>query len=426
MGVLLVGSGAREHILAEMLKKSGAHVYSFGARNPGIEAFAQETCVGKLTDTAAILSFAVQKKIDFAVIGPEVPLAAGVVDVLASNGIPSVGPGKALAQIEASKSFTRQLLEKHDIDASPRFMVFTSLHGVKEFMQLLNGNYVVKADGLRSGKGVKVSGEHLKTIDEGAEYCAECLKEDGKVVVEEKLVGQEFSLMFFADGKNVVKMPAVQDHKRAHEDDTGPNTGGMGTYSDADHMLPFLSSKDITDAERLTRCVVDALSEIGEYKGILYGGFMATADGVKLIEYNARFGDPEVLNVLSLLKTDFVKVCQDIICGRLRDVSFERKATVCKYVVPQGYPDNPVQGKIVVPKGNYYYAAVEDSAEGMMMTGSRAVACVGVADSIADAEQQAEQLAQQVQGNVFHRRDIGTAALIQKRVEHMKRLRGEK
>ena len=153
---------------------------------------------------------------------------------------------------------------------------------------------------------------------------------------------------------------------------------------------------------------------------------MATANGVKLIEYNARFGDPEALNVLSLLKTDFVKVCEDIIRGRLRDVSFERKATVCKYVVPHGYPDNPVKGKITVPKGNYYYAAVENGEQGLMMTGSRAVACVGVADSIADAEQQAEQLAQQVQGNVFHRRDIGTAALIQKRVEHMKRLRGEK
>ena len=184
------------------------------------------------------------------------------------------------------------------------------------------------------GKGVRVSGEHLKNIDEGVAYANEIINIGGSFLIEEKLVGEEFSLMSFVDGKVCKHMPVVQDHKRAYEGDTGPNTGGMGTYSFGNHSLPFLSEKDINEAQKTNELVAKQLfEETGTpYVGILYGGFMLTRDGVKVIEYNARFGDPEAMNVLSILESDFLSVCISMIDGNLKsqDVSFERLATVCK------------------------------------------------------------------------------------------------
>ena len=264
-------------------------------------------------------------------------------------GIPCVGPTKELARIESSKSFARRLLAKYGIPGNPRFRIFSGLNGIESWLRELGG-FVVKPDGLTGGKGVKVSGEHLRSIADAVVYCKEVLDEGHpSVVVEEKLDGEEFSLQSFCDGTHVVDMPVVQDHKRAHEGDTGPNTGGMGSYSCANHSLPFLSREDLGRASAINKLVAKALlEESGEpYKGILYGGFMATRDGVRLIEYNARFGDPEALNVLSLLRTDFADVCEAIIQGTLHKmrIRFEKLATVCKYVVPEGYPERPIKGE---------------------------------------------------------------------------------
>ena len=167
------------------------------------------------------------------------------------------------------------------------------MNGVKEFISELSGEYVVKYDGLMGGKGVKVSGEHLMSIEDGVSYCSELIKIGGTFVIEEKLHGEEFSLMSFCDGSSVEHMPAVQDHKRAYEGDIGPNTGGMGSYTDSNHSLPFLNDNDLNQAREINENVSSALKNEYEtgYKGILYGGFMATSNGVKLIEYNARFGD---------------------------------------------------------------------------------------------------------------------------------------
>ncbi len=354
-------------------------------------------------------------------------------DALEAAGFACVAPLKSLARLESSKSFTRDLVAKYEIMGNPLFRVFTSIEGLVTYIRdVLHESYVVKADGLMGGKGVQVSGEHLKTIDEGVAFAEACIAKFGRVVIEEKLEGEEFSLMSFVDGETALSMPAVQDHKRAHEGDTGPNTGGMGTYSDADGSLPFFTSSDIEEAEAITRAVLKALGEETGlvYRGIMYGGFMATRNGVRLIEYNARFGDPEAMNVLPLLKTDFIEVCEAMLQGRLHDLNleFEPMATVVKYVVPEGYPEKSASGRIEVsplPEGvRLYYSSVNQGAEGLELSSSRAVALVGIAPSLAEAERLAEMGVGCVKGPVFHRRDIGTAALIQKRVEHMKQLRG--
>lgn len=433
--ILLVGNGAREHVIAETLKQSpqGCEIGVYAsAKNPGITALASEYKLGSLSDFDALLAFAKKFKPDFAFIGPDNPIADGAADRLLEIGVKSVAPSMLLAQLESSKSFTRDLLKKYDIPGNPDFRVFTEIDGVAEFIEELGGNYVVKADVLMGGKGVKVSGVHLESEAAGIAYAEECIDSDGRVIIEEKLEGEEFSLMSFVDGVNVVDMPTVQDHKRAYEGDTGPNTGGMGTYSDANHSLPFLKPGDLEEAHEITVRVAAALhEETGKYyTGIMYGGFMAVAGGVRLIEYNARFGDPEAMNVLPLLKTDFIEICEAIIERRLDqvDVEFEQKATVLKYVVPEGYPMNPRKGEKIeigeVPEGvKMYYGSVDEREDGLYLSSSRAIAFVGIGDSIEEAEALAQSAVDSVKGPVFYRRDIGTRPLVQKRVEHMATLR---
>ena len=366
--------------------------------------------------------------IDFAIIGPENPLASGIADSLWEINVGVVGPKKDLAQIETSKSFTRNLLVEYKIPGCPKFKTFENMDGVKEFLSLLGDNYVVKYDGLAGGKGVKVAGDHLHSHDEALIYCEELIKKGGHFLIERKLIGEEFSLMSFCDGENLSHMPAVQDHKRAYEGDTGPNTGGMGTYSDSDHKLPFLEDSHIKSAQKINEQTAIALKQkFGEgYKGILYGGFIATNAGVQLIEYNARFGDPEAMNVLSILETDFIDICKSIISGNLSnlDINFKNLATVCKYAVPDGYPDNPVKGNPIdisniKDKNLLFHASVELKDKKLIQMGSRAIAVVGHGESIWEAEQIAEKNISKVQGPLFHRKDIGTTELIQQKINHM-------
>ncbi len=434
--ILVIGNGAREHVICETLKRSKYEVELFvvgSAVNPGIKEMAKEYLIASVTDLEAIRAFAVDMKPDFAILGPEGPIAAGVADMLLQLEIHSASPLETVGRLESSKSFTRDLLKKFQIPGNPEFKVFFDKEGLEQFFDKLGENYVVKADGLMGGKGVKVSGDHLNGKEEGLAYARECLSDGDRVVVEEKLVGQEFSLMSFCDGVHVADMPVVQDHKRAYEGDTGPNTGGMGTYSDADHSLPFLTAAEVREASEMTKNVAKALfEETGVYfKGIMYGGFIATKNGVKLIEYNARFGDPEAMNVLPLLVSDFVDICEATINKTLdrMDIVFENKATVCKYVVPDGYPDNPVKGEKIevgeIPEGvNAYHASVDEREDGLYLSGSRAIAFVGIADTIEEAEKLAQSAVGAVKGPVFHRKDIGTAELVQKRIDHMKELRG--
>lgn len=434
--ILLVGNGAREHVLAETLKHSSQEcslaVFA-KATNPALKELATEYHVGSLSDFEALKTFVGHFDPDFAIIGPENPLADGIVDFLAGMNVPSVGPLQSLAQLECSKSFARDLLTKYEIPGNPQFKVFTSPEGLGEFMEELGGEYVVKADCLKGGKGVKLSGEHLENIEDGIAYATLCIEEDGRVVVEEKFVGEEFSLICFSDGETIVPCPIAQDHKRAYEGDTGPNTGGMGTISDANHLLPFISQSDYDQAMDINQKVVDALrEETGQgFKGFLYGGFIAVKNGVRLIEYNARFGDPEAMNMLGLLKTDFIDICEAIIAGTLNElnVEFERKATVLKYVVPEGYPENSVKNKQIglhpLPDGAKLYFSSVDEREGhLYILGSRAIAVIGYGADLAEAEAIAQKAAETISGPVFFRKDIGTADLIQKRIDHMVNLRG--
>lgn len=433
--ILLIGNGAREHVIAETLKKSRHEVEIFvvgKTKNPGLASLAKEYLLADTTDKDAIRDFALRMSPDFAILGPEAPIAAGIADTLLQLEIPSASPLQTVGRLESSKSFTRDLLEKYEIEGNPKFKVFTADIGLDEFFAELGEDFVVKADGLKGGKGVKVSGDHLNGVGEGLAYARECLAEGGMVVVEEKLIGQEFSLMSFCDGEHTAEMVTVQDHKRAYEGDKGPNTGGMGSYSCADGSLPFLGESDLKEAAEITRKVAKALfDETGVYfKGVMYGGFIATKNGVKLIEYNARFGDPEVMNVLPIMKTDFVDVCEAIVNKKLDQikVEFEAKSTVCKYLVPNGYPDKSVAGEKIeignIPEGvKAYYASVDLKDDGLYLSGSRAIAFVGIADTLEEAESLAQSAVGSVKGPVFYRKDIGTAELINKRVEMMKELR---
>ena len=443
MKILLIGNGAREHALGEAILRSPQKpelIVLADKINPGLQRLATVyEKVDSLADLDALKKLVEREKPEFAVIGPETPIAAGAADLLESLNIGCLAPRKNSARLESSKSFTRDLLQKHDIPGNPEFAVFVqnpeTAKAIRTFMESLDGQFVVKADGLKSGKGVKVVGDHLAGIEDGLHFALKCLEEDGRVVIEEKLIGEEFSAMFLTDGKTLAALPVAQDHKRAFEDDRGPNTGGMGSYSDENGSLPFLRPEDLAEARAITEKVLVVLnSETGEtFRGVMYGGFIATKNGVRLIEYNARFGDPEAMNVLPILKTDFVEVIRAVATGKLESLplEFEKKATVVKYAVPEGYPSNPIAGaeiKILgLPAGcQIFYAAVDVDSAGRILTGtSRALAFVGIADSLEAAERIAEAGIQKAEGRLFHRRDIGTPALVQKRITHLQNLRGE-
>ncbi len=434
--ILLIGSGAREHAIAKALKKSKAKIELFcmaSSLNPGIAKISSEIIVENFNNIDNVIKYARAKSISLAIIGPENPLEIGLADSLWNEKIKVVGPKKKLARIETSKSFARDLLKKYKIPGCPNYKTFDSMIGVDSFLTEIGNHFVIKFDGLAGGKGVKVSGEHLSNHAEAIDYCKQIVNASGLFVIEEKFIGEEFSLMSFCDGDTLQHMPAVQDHKRAYDGDTGPNTGGMGTYSDKNHSLPFLKKSDVEQAQNINVSVSEALKkEFGEgYKGILYGGFMATSDGVKVIEYNARFGDPEAMNVLSVLETDFFEICDAISRGRLNklDLKFQKKATVCKYAVPKGYPDNPIKGMPIyindnpTDSGAFFFASVDIKNDKLIELGSRTIASVGVGNTISEAEKIAEKKIKTVEGPLFHRKDIGTNKIIQKRIKHMNLLR---
>ncbi|MEM2124341.1 MAG: phosphoribosylamine--glycine ligase [Methanolinea sp.] len=427
MKILVVGSGGREHAIAMALSRNtDAEIYAAMAHeNPGIARLCRKFHVGKETDVRAVTQFSRENSIDYAIIGPEAPLEAGIVDALESAGIPCVGPTRAAARLETDKAFCREIMESHGIRGCPRYRVFRDPDDAVAFLRDYPGDLAIKPIGLTGGKGVKIVGEHLDR-EGAAEYIRSL---SGGVILEERLHGEEFTLQAFSDGKDVVPMPLVQDHKRAYEGDKGPNTGGMGSYSLPDHGLPFVSPADREEALGIMRSAIRAMEKIGTpYRGILYGQFMNTRNGPMVVEFNARFGDPEAMDGLSILETDLLAIVEGIVGGTLArlPVSFSRKATVCKYVVPEGYPESPLRGERIT-LGPYepaflYYANVTER-DGALYTGSsRTLAFVGVGETLADAERIAEAAASGVRGRVRHRRDIGTPALLERRIAHMREL----
>ena len=440
MRVLLIGGGGRENAVADAVKRSSDKPSLFAVmsrQNPGIAALCDDFLIGDEKDAQAIAAYATEKKIDIAFVGPEAPLSAGVSDALWAAGIPTVGPVKTNARIETDKAWARNFMKKHNIEGNPAYGVFTDADEACAYIEKL-GDVAVKPAGLTGGKGVKVMGDQLPDIEAAKEYAREVLKSDS-VVIEERFIGEEFTLQAFVDGKNLAFCPTAQDHKRAYEGDVGPNTGGMGSYTNAGALLPFLNPAEYRKAQEIMKQTVAAIAEETgvPYKGILYGQFILTAKGPKVIEYNARFGDPEAMNVLSLLETDLTKIMKAVVDGTLdmTDVRFSEAATVCKYAVPEGYPDAPVKDAEVILSDRLrsasglkiYYSSVYEKDGHVYTTGSRAIGVVGFGRTIDEAEKKAQMvLDTEIEGRLFFRRDIGTKALVQKRIDHMKELRGAK
>ncbi|MDY6966907.1 MAG: phosphoribosylamine--glycine ligase [Halobacteriota archaeon] len=437
MNALVVGGGAREHSIIYAIEKSTYDVKLYAAmgnRNPGIARACEDFLICDVTNVDKISHYASGKKIDLAIIGPEAPLNAGVTDSLEKLGIRVASPTRAAAQIECDKSFCRNLLKKHGISGSPEFGVFSDLGEASDFIDSVVSDIVVKPIGLTGGKGVKIVGEQLKDAGDAKKYVLEVIESkiggSAMVVLEERLEGEECTIQAFTDGKTLVPMPLVQDHKRAYEGDTGPNTGGMGSYSDCDLLLPFIEKGEYEACIKIMSDTIKAIKEEtgNPYKGILYGQFILTERGPYLIEYNCRFGDPEAMNVLPLLKTDFMEISEGIADGRLRNADFENLATVCKYVVPSGYPENPTKNvKLTIGEikdALLFYASVNEELGEIFTTSSRSLAVVGIAESIANAEVKAEEALSKITGEIHSRHDIGKKEIIQKRIDHMNRLRG--
>jgi phosphoribosylamine--glycine ligase len=432
--VLLVGGGGREHAIARAVAPDCELYACASNRNPGIADLAAEMRAIAETDVEGVVAFANEVDASLAVVGPESALAAGVADALDDAGVSTFGPSAESARIETDKAYQRRFMREEGIPGCPDFETFTDMDAACDYIDAYDGDLAVKPAGLTGGKGVRVTGDQV-TKEEAKTYLREA--DYDRVVLEERLVGEEFTVQAFVASEEgrLRTTPAVQDHKRAYEGDEGPNTGGMGSYSDAERTLPFMDESDYDAAVEILEATVDALPS---YTGVLYGQFMLTADGVRVVEFNARFGDPEAMNTLPVLETSFLDVLSAARDGDpLPDLDFDARATVCKYAVPAGYPTDPEAGaRIEVDEGSVaeaaaagggdallFYASVDAREDGLYTTTSRAFAVVGVAGTIADAEAIAEDALSAAGDGLRVRHDIGKADVVERRIEHVRRLR---
>lgn len=413
--VLVVGGGGREHAIVDALSRSSKVGKIFCAPgNAGIAEHAE--CVPlKDTQVAELKAFALENGIDLTVVGPEAALAIGITDEFRKDGLRIFGPSKAAATIEASKDFAKRLMDKYQVPTAS-FRTFEEYEPAWEYVRDGSFPVVLKYDGLAAGKGVVIP----QTPQEAQETLRDMLLDDrfgkGKVVVEEFLTGPEFSFMCFVDGEKVYPMTLSQDHKRACEGDKGPNTGGMGAYS----PVPLITDEDITySLEKIMKPVAAGMVAEGcPFKGVLYGGLMKTPDGVKVIEFNCRFGDPETEVVLPRLETDIYDIFSAIADGTaMPQISWSEDVTLGFVMASKGYPGSYAKGfEINLPEleeGVKIYHMGTSSKDGRLVTsGGRVMMVVGKGKDLLQARDKALATVEKVGcENLFYRRDIGWRVL---------------
>ena len=420
MDILVIGSGGREHALVSKLKESTKveKIYCVPG-NPGIAEIAECVTID-INDNAALVNFALTHGIGLTVVGPEIPLANGIVNDFNDKGLKIFGPTQGAAQIEGSKAFAKYLMEKYNIPTAG-FAVFTDAEAAKQYITKQGAPVVVKADGLAAGKGVVVAmtvAEALAAVD--MIMCDNAFGLAGsQVVIEEFLVGEEASILAFTDGKTIVPMVAAQDHKRVYDNDQGPNTGGMGAYAPAPIITSTVSEQVM---KKILQPTVNAMvSEGYPYCGCLYLGLIMTNDGPKVIEFNARFGDPETQVVLPLLDSDLITIMESCIDGTLADVEIKWKdaAAVCIVMSSGGYPAKYNNGDVISgienaqQQGAYVFHAGTAAREGQFVTnGGRVLGVTAIANDIKQAVDKAYQAVGKIKFNGMHfRKDIAYRAM---------------
>ena len=420
MQVLVIGSGGREHALAWKAAQSASveKVYCVPG-NPGIAQIAE--CVPMdIIDNDALVAFALENKIDLTIVGPEVPLANGVVDAFRAKGLAIFGPTQAAAQIEGSKSFAKDLMKKYGIPTAA-FEVFTDAEAAKAYIVEQGAPIVIKADGLAAGKGVVVA----MTLDEALEavdmmMCDQAFGSAGcQVVVEEFLTGEEASILTFCDGTTIVPMISSQDHKRAYDNDEGPNTGGMGTYAPAPVVTADVLAR--VQKEILEPTVAAMKAEGMPYTDCLYAGLMITENGPKVIEFNARFGDPETQVVLPLLDSDMAEVMMACVNGNLADLDIQWKdgAAVCVVMAAGGYPQGYRKGDVIsgldkaAELGATVFHAGTAAKDGNIVTnGGRVLGVTAIGTDIRKAVDNAYEAVKSIHfDDVHYRNDIAYRAI---------------
>ena len=420
MRVLVVGGGGREHALVWKLAQSPRVEKLYCAPgNPGIAGLAE--CVDIPADNIrALCGFAKEHEIDLTVVGPEKPLTDGIVDYFNAEGLKIFGPSQDAAQLEGSKTFAKELMRKYKIPTAD-FAVFSTAAAARSYVEEKGTGLVVKADGLAAGKGVVVA----ETAEEAIAAIEAIMQKKvfgdagNQVVLEERLLGEEASLLAFTDGMTVVPMVAAQDHKRVGDGDTGPNTGGMGAYAPAPVVTPELLEQI---RREILQPVVDGMRQEGIlYRGCLYAGLMMTAEGPKVIEFNARFGDPETQVVLPLLEGDLLPVLEACMDGTLAEhqVSWRLEAAVCVVAAAGGYPGDYRKGDVIhglekaAAKGAVvFHAGTAHTAQGTVTHGGRVLGVTAVAENIAGAVNKVYPAIAEIQfAGMHYRKDIAYRAL---------------
>ncbi|CAG0958937.1 MAG: phosphoribosylamine--glycine ligase [Candidatus Methanoperedens nitroreducens] len=438
--VLVVGSWAKEQISIENLSGNPkVEIFSYmDTRNPGIIPQVKGYHIGSFKDIHSIVRYAKEQEIDLVIITTASPLSMGLVDALEAGRILTFGPVRLAARLESDKEFTRRLLQKYMPSAVPQFEVFEDTRSAIEYAEKLNWQVAVKPIGLTEGLGVRVFGEQLKDENDVKEYIRQVINNriggSARVIIEEKLEGEEFTVQCFVHGKYILSTPAVQDFKKLLPGERGPNTASMGSYSQQGHLLPFMEEEDYEKALEIIRETLEGFQkETGKTcSGFLYGQFMLTASGVKLIEYNFRPGDPEWINTIMILKNNLLDIIMGLFQGEEQELYFENQATVCKYVVPEGYPErldlnldvNLNEEAIRKIQGlKYYYSCGLDNKGKLNVGTERGIAFVARAPTIEEANERVERAISLVDGEFYYRKDIGTKDLIDSKVEHVNRLR---